>query len=144
MNEPFASIDLDSHITMNFKWKDALFQPQWNVYIFPTQEQADNIFKIAMKLETIKKELSAKKIITLSWLRSKKYNELVRGSNRSAHLDGLAVDFIVDQQTAHETRIALIPLLEKINIRMEKLRSDQNWVHIDLKNPGVTGRYFEP
>jgi uncharacterized protein YcbK (DUF882 family) len=129
---------------MNFKWKDALFQPQWGVYIFPTQEQSDNIFRTAMKLETIKKALEGRKIITLNWLRSPKYNELVKGSKRSAHLDGLAVDFVVDQMHPQQTRLALIPLLEKINIRMEKLGPNDNWIHIDLKEPGPSGRYFTP
>jgi hypothetical protein len=140
---PPIQIALTDHITMHFRWHHALYHPQWESHVFPTQNEYDNILKMALRLERVRKVFK-RDITVLSWLRRPKYNKMIGGAKHSAHINGLAVDFIVDGMKAHDTRLQLIPHLETLKIRMEKLDPNQHWVHIDLKEPGITGRYFVP
>lgn len=137
-------LSLDDAITIHFKWKDALYHSQWDCFIFPTDQEKEEIFLTALKLERIQAMFPKNKMIILSWLRIPAYNEKIKGSENSAHMTGEACDFVLDGLHSSTVREKLIPHLDTLNIRMEQLKPHQNWVHIDRKPPGRTGRYFVP
>lgn len=125
-------------------WGQALYQERWGIHIFPTESQAHNIMLVAHKLMLIQQYFPLGIIKPVSWLRSRPYNVLIGGASQSAHIDGAAVDFIVDGAEAWRIRERLEGELEILNIRMERLPKNANWIHIDLREPGLSGRYFNP
>jgi Peptidase M15 len=129
-----------------FRWREALWLPKWGVHVFPTELQFQNIIRTAQKLDIIRNRFQ-KPIQITSWLRPANYNQWpqpygISGSKMSSHIDGLAVDFIVSTVGSDKVREDLRPELERLGIRMESL--DTAHVHIDLRQPGGSGRFFIP
>jgi len=125
----------------NFTWGEALYLPQWNIHVLPDPAVEANILHMAPTMQKIRDILDRPMLVT-SWYRPFTYNKLIGGAGKSWHTTGGAVDFRCPHVSADETRIALRPLLEDLNIRMEDL-DGSNWVHIDNKEPKVN-RYFKP
>lgn len=126
----------------NFTWKEVLYLPQWKIHAFPTPAQYQNLIFTVSRLELIRKYIGLPIQIT-SGLRPDVYNKLIGGARLSAHVTGDAVDFSIRNLKADRVREILEPILADFEIRMEKL-PDSNWVHIDTRAPGVSGRYFYP
>lgn len=127
----------------NFYWSEALWQRDWDVFVFPTPLQRLNIVSMANIAERIREDLGNKAMIITSWLRIQAYNEAIGGARDSAHLYGQAIDFVVPGMKADDVREALLPRLEKYDLRMEKLPGS-NWVHIDTRPLTGDRRYFIP
>lgn len=132
----------------SFKWSELLFLPKWDIFCYPSIEQAENLMHICQKLQIIRDMLS-KPISITSALRPSNYNAWsdpygVGGAKKSAHTLGKAIDFIVIGMSSNDARAWLIPDLEKLEIRVENL-PNSSWVHIDASDVGPSGnRYFLP
>jgi hypothetical protein len=130
----------------NFFWHEALWCPQWQVYALPNDIKiVDNIVQTALKMQHIR-NLLQKPITVTSWYRPELYNQLIGGSKKSAHMQGLACDFQIKGMPAQKVRDVLKFKLKDLNIRMEDL-SDANWVHIDLRceaDMSNEKRFFKP
>lgn len=147
-------IDLNTNIpgTVNFYWKEALWVPKWKIHVYPTNIQIKNIMQLAYPLQLIRGFLG-RAIITISWLRPDVYNEQLKSiwgydtASESAHKTGEACDFYVKGYEGPGgcdlVRRRLEPELSYFDIRLER-NPGSNWVHIDVKQPGKTGRYFIP
>ena len=136
---------LESHITENFTWSEALFHFRWGSYVFPKDETITlNIIQTAEKLESVRKIFGDRAIRIHSWLRAWQYNILIGGSAESAHIDGTGADFSIDGLESHEVRETLSSHAECLNIRIERLNKTDKWIHLDTKKPGPSGRYFRP
>lgn len=132
------------NITVNFSWKEALFLPSWNRIANPsdglTEEIKGNLIKVFLVLEDIR--LLYNKPITIHCAyRPLAYNIQIGGATHSAHIEGKAIDFSISNVTCNNVRTKLMPMLDKLNIRMENL-PNSNWVHIDIRN--TSPRYFKP
>lgn len=137
------SIDLDDKITPNFKWREFLFCPQWNVHVFPLSKMhMENILDVCETLENVRDILKSPLKIT-SGYRPRKYNQLINGSVESYHMQGLAADFVPTKVSVHKAKIALIDFLPDLQCRMEN-NGRGGWIHIDLASPGPSGRFFRP
>ena len=136
-------IDLNDKIPSceHFKWKEALRLNKWDIFVYPERPIAVNIMETARVMDKIRK-IMGEPIYISSWYRPFKYNRYVDGATRSAHMEGLAVDFYLKRTPIHEAREKLRYFLESLDIRMEK--HNGGWIHIDLREPGATGRYFIP
>lgn len=131
-----------------FKWREALWLPQWNREANESDglndEILENIKVTAKWMDEIRKYFG-KPIKIHCWFRPAKYNALVGGGKTSQHLIGKAVDFHVSGMTCDDVRKALIDanMLEDLGLRMEDLPGS-NWVHLDDRAPGPSGRFFKP
>lgn len=123
----------------SFIWHEALWLPQWQCHVCPTDKQEDEIINIAYKAQQIRDFFGLPLVIT-SWLRPKLYNELVNGAEKSQHVYGKAIDFKVRGLSCDEVRVRLEPKLEELKIRMERA-DDQDRVHID-NGDVIKSRYF--
>lgn len=131
----------------HFKWAEVLWLPKWEVFAFPTPEEQINLKTICQKAEKIRTILHTKIVVT-SGFRPGVYNAYINGANMSHHKTGSALDFRPGGWESigamNEARNMIVPYLEEMDIRMEKL-SVASWIHIDLGDPGPTGnRYFAP
>lgn len=135
--------DIDRNIpgTRSFLWREALWLPKWQVYVIPTQEQENEIIKLAYILQGIR-DYFGKPINVKSWLRPQLYNELIGGSGNSYHVKGSACDFVVEGLSCDEVREKLEPRLEELKIRMERDDGKER-VHIDTGEV-IKNRYFYP
>lgn len=138
-------IDLDALIpgSVFFRWREALWCPQWGVCVFPNETQYENIVKSAKWfMDPIRNRLG-KPIAVTSWLRPPVYNELIKGAKSSAHIDGTAIDFQVVGMELNIARDVIRPELVRLNIRMEK-DDGKPRIHLDSRTPGPEGREFSP
>jgi hypothetical protein len=76
--------------------------------------------------------------------RSQAYNEDQKIlPSDDVHSQSVAVDFDCEPvMTIEQVKNALRPLLESLDIRMEK--GTTTWIHIDMRAPGPSGREFIP
>ena len=125
----------------HFRWREFLWLPQWSVHVFPTDNQALNLIEVAETMEDIRALLGGRSITVTSGLRPYLYNKLIKGSLYSAHKLGRACDFQVKGLSANKVRKKLVQHLDELGIRMEDLHGS-NWIHIDTKFPGPSGRFF--
>ena len=125
----------------NFKWQEALYLPQWNIHVYPTEEQTDNILALAHVLQKIRVIVNAPMMVQ-SWVRPPKYNVLIGGAEFSWHMTGGACDFRCPGISGDELREIIKPHLETLNIRMEDLPG-ASWVHVDNKETNGA-RFFKP
>lgn len=134
-------INLEENITDNFKWYEALYLVQWDIYTFPnSRDIRDNIIKTCLKLEELRSLFNVPFFVS-SFYRPKHYNRMIGGAKNSWHMQGLACDFIpvgVDVNFAKQ-KILAENMLEKLDIRMES--NTDGWIHIDLGRV-IHERYF--
>lgn len=123
-----------------FKWREALWLNQWEIFVLPEEEIAQNIIDTASKMDTIREILGAPIIVT-SWYRPDAYNQQIGGAAMSYHRQGLACDFVVRGYRSDVVRELLLDYLDRLDIRMEDLSTPH--VHIDLGRV-VNKRYFQP
>lgn len=125
-------------------WRDALYQRDWDLYVFPSEEQKANIMHMAHKLSLVKQHYPFNNFKIQSWLRTTLYNVAIGGSKNSYHCKGMAVDIFVEGKNQQTVRDDLEPWLERLGLRMERLKPNQHWVHLDFGEPKFNLRYFLP
>ncbi|ACB34526.1 Peptidase M15A [Leptothrix cholodnii SP-6] len=107
----------------------------------PQATQVRNLRRTAQWLETLRGALGCP-ITVLSGYRSPAVNKLVGGSNQSAHLRGLAADFIAP---AFGSPRAVCERVLSLGLSFDKLMFDQliyegSWVHVGLAEVGAPMR----
>jgi uncharacterized protein YcbK (DUF882 family) len=132
--QPKLEIDLEANIdgSKYFKWKEALWLPQVSAYAVPSKLQQSHIVSQAKALDKIR-EYFGYAIVVHSWLRPEKYNAMIGGATRSAHVLGSATDFHVVSVSCDEVKRVL-----QANPDLYLGRGEidtTNWVHLDLR-PG--------
>lgn len=122
-----------------------IWLPQWERMAIPQDGLDDkikaNLTKLAHKLDVIQIILGSP-LIVHSGFRPNSYTGLVGGSIGDAHTLGMAVDFHVDGMKIENIKEILVPLLEGLDVRLEQGTS--TWIHVDIHQPGPSGRYFKP
>lgn len=128
-----------------FIWAEALYLPTWRIYVMPPDSIIEaNLEMTAERMNLIRAFLKRPVIVT-SWYRPVTYNEEIGGARGSAHMSGLACDFLVRGISSSELRQTLQPKLKEFNVRMENLNTPH--VHIDLIcAPDLSNeeRFFKP
>jgi hypothetical protein len=76
----------------HFSWSEAIAK---GTRIPETKEITDNIIKVAKTMEEVRAYLGNNPITVNSWYRTPEANETAGGVKNSPHLQGYAVDFVV-------------------------------------------------
>lgn len=95
----------------------------------PTERALENLIKIAYTMEDVRKLLGSKAISVSSGYRSIAVNKAVGGSTTSAHVDGLACDFICP---AFGSPLAICKIIARSGIKFDQLIEEGTWVHISI------------
>lgn len=125
-----------------FSWRDALYLSRWDICAVPTPEQAFWIMRVAHTMMLVSQYFN-KPIKVNSWLRPTRYNSLVGGATNSPHLEGKAIDFVIEGVDCDAVRSRLKSELDLIQARVQNHKPGTSWVHLDLREPGPSGRYFK-
>lgn len=112
----------------------------------PNPKEKKNIAELAQRLDKVREFFNAPITVT-SGLRVSSYNKEIGGATQSMHMMGGAADIIVKGydggKGCDKARLELTPFLESFDLRMEDLPG-ANWIHLDTRKPGHSGRYFKP
>ena len=104
----------------------------------PNENEKDNLYKLAMELENVRKLLNNKPIYVSSGYRCLALNELLGSKRTSAHIRGLASDFTCRQfGTPNEIVFAIIN--SDIPYDQVILEFDR-WVHLSFCEDQETPR----
>ena len=131
-------------VTPHFIVNDCLMLHSWNRLATEADGADFNALQtLCNKLEEIRTLLNCP-INVHCCFRSQDYNKSQNiNPNADVHSFSEACDFDCGNNlTIQEIKDILIPQLESLNIRLEK--GTTTWVHIDLRIPGPSGRYFTP
>lgn len=154
------SIDFDSYITPanHFKWREALHLNSIGVFHVPSDHEIQSIILTCTRLDKVR-EFLGKPISVNCWIRPNSvncsdpkytgfdYNKLVNGAKASAHIFGLAVDFVVSGLSVDEVMKLITPKLEEFKLAAENNGSitNRNWVHLQSRPlPDGSYRVFNP
>ena len=119
-------------LTENFSWAEVVGSvkaKEHGIDNEPTDEKIiQNIHSTADLMQRLR-DILGERIDVSSWYRCPKLNILVGGSATSAHLQGLAVDFVSPLfGTPEEIVRALIPYVKELEID-QLICEDNRWVH---------------
>ena len=109
----------------------------------PNENEKDNLYKLAMELENVRKLLNNKPIYISSGYRCLALNELLGSKRTSAHIRGLAVDFTCRQfGTPNEIVFAIINSKIKFDQLILEYPDSQSggWVHLSFCEDQETPR----
>lgn len=103
----------------------------------PSPAIIKNLTRTAQLLERVRVLLGSKPILVSSGYRSPTLNAAVGGSKSSAHIQGLAADFICP---GFGTPLEICQRLESLGVEFDQLIQEGTWVHIGLAAEGVKSR----
>jgi Peptidase M15 len=129
-------------VTEHFTVKDCLFLHSWNrLATADDGVDFDKLLTLCQKLEEIRSALGCAMNVHCMF-RSQEYNAAQDIKPAAdVHSMCLAADFDCNHtMSIADVQAKLEPLLEDLGIRME--RNTETWIHIDLRAPGPSGRYF--
>jgi len=116
-----------THLTENFKLKE-LVVTNTGIDNTPPNHIIDNLYTLAQALEKVRTACGNNPITVLSGYRSKDVNTKVNGSDKSAHMKGLAADFTVGTMSIKD----VFYTLRKSGIVCDQLILEPSWIHIGL------------
>jgi hypothetical protein len=136
--------DSTCKITENFTVGDACTLHSWNRLANESDGFDDaakaKIVILCKKMEEVRAFLGCS-VNVHCMFRSQKYNqEVVKAIPDDVHAMSLAADFSSNSLTIQQIKDKIEPVLESLGIRMEK--GTTTWIHLDLRAPGPSGRYF--
>lgn len=145
--------DPELAISRHFIWRDALYLPSWRRLACENdgleQDTLDTLkWFFAEKMDAIRDYFDLPIIVHCAY-RPTNYNTFIRASGTSTHQalehNVAACDFHVSMMPCDEVRSRIIRdgLLDKLELRMEDIHP-ANWVHLDSRQPGPSGRFFKP
>lgn len=103
----------------------------------PTDEIVENLMSLAQTLERVRVLLGSRPIVISSGYRSPDLNRAVGGARNSAHLYGLAADFICP---GYGTPLQICKAIAASGIDFDQLIQEGTWVHLGLSQPGQKSR----
>lgn len=133
-------------VTDHFTVNDCLILHSWNRLATENDgADFDKLQTLCNKLEEVRSILNCPMNVHCIF-RSKEYNieqGILLPTGNDVHAQNLAADFDCNPTLSiQEIKDILEPKLEELQIRLEK--GTTTWVHVDLRSPGPSGRYFTP
>lgn len=123
-----------TRVSEHFFWNEMLTSATADKYgvinVPVTETHTNNIIATANKMETVRSLLGNKVIVVLSCYRTAKVNKLVGGSTTSAHLEGMAVDFICNGAGDPTTIVSILRKNQKVLKFDQIINEFDRWVHI--------------
>ena len=127
-----------SELTLNFTWYEAArSQTAAMRHIDNTIPDVllGNVRRVAETLEEVRTLLGDHPIPINSWYRCRELNKAIGGSPRSAHMQGLAVDFEAPDGMTNAKAFELVATSDIIFDQLihERTKSGADWIHLGLR-----------
>lgn len=125
-----------SRLSDHFTFREATFSrkaQKLGIENLPDELQLQAMFNTARNMERVRALCGNNVISVSSWLRSEAVNEAIKGSKKSQHMQGEAVDFnIFSFGTPREICEHIVA--HKELIRFDQLILENGWVHISFES----------
>jgi zinc D-Ala-D-Ala carboxypeptidase len=106
----------------------------------PTPEAHEHLYELAAVMETVRTLCGSNPVNITSGYRAPAVNTACGGSSTSAHMSGLAADFIIPAfGTPHEICLRLEPYLAELGVD-QLIWEYQDWVHLAIAIPAGEAR----
>lgn len=103
----------------------------------PSSAIVENLTRTAQTLERVRALLGSKPILISSGYRSPALNKAIGGASNSAHVQGLAADFICP---GYGSPLDICKRLVSAGLEFDQLIQEGTWVHIGLAASGQRPR----
>lgn len=103
----------------------------------PVGTALDNLARLSLFLEGVRSLLFNAPILVSSGYRSPAVNNLIGGSYKSAHMQGLAADFIAPKYGRVK---AICEAIRDSSLQFDQLIYEGTWVHVAIPAPGKIPR----
>lgn len=131
---------LEHRLSPNFTLAELTVSPQGDragLRNLPVGTAVDNLQRLAVFLEQVRILLFGAPILVNSGYRSPAVNNLVGGSYRSAHMHGLAADFIAPKYGRPK---AIAEAIRDSALQFDQLIFEGTWVHVAIPPAGQAAR----
>jgi hypothetical protein len=119
------------NLTLHFTLEELTFTDHREYDNTPNDQELENLKRLALFLEEVKKLLGGKAIMLNSAFRSAEVNQAVGSTNKSQHRFGCACDFRVPGMTPDE----VVQLIKQSDLQYDQLiREFDRWVHVSIPN----------
>jgi len=155
----------EEKISKYFTWKEALWLPELGRMADETdgldEKIFDNLKVLFGKMDKVREYLGKPIIVTICFRSMEYHLDLYKRINAkrlakglpelkvpmaSAHLKGMAVDFVVKGISCDDVKKKILDdkMLDIWIMRMENNGPGAGWIHLDIKAKGPSGRFFNP
>ena len=119
------------NLTLHFTLEELTFTDHREFDNTPNDQELENLKRLSLFLEEIKKLLGGKAIMVNSAFRSAEINRAVGSTDKSQHRLGCACDFRVPNMTPDEVVKAII----NSDLQYDQcIREFDRWVHVSIPN----------
>ena len=119
------------NLTLHFTLEELTFTDHREYDNTPNDQELENLKRLSLFLEEVKKLLGGKAIMVNSAFRSAEINRAVKSTDKSQHRLGCACDFRVPNMTPDEVVKAII----NSDLQYDQcIREFDRWVHVSIPN----------
>jgi len=119
------------NLTLHFTLEELTFTDHREFDNTPNDQELENLKRLSLFLEEVKKLLGGKAIMVNSAFRSEEVNRAVGSTDKSQHRLGCACDFRVPNMTPDEVVKEII----NSNLQYDQcIREFDRWVHVSIPN----------
>jgi uncharacterized protein YcbK (DUF882 family) len=118
-----------THITKHFPLVEMIRTNHRNIDNRPGHDELANLERTCLLLERIRALLGVPVSVS-SGYRCLTLNRAIGSKDSSAHVKGLAADFVGVGMTAKEAALKIAPLVKEFGI--DQLCYEQSWIHVGL------------
>jgi len=119
------------NLTLHFTLEELTFTDHREYDNTPNEQELENLKRLSLFLEEVKKLLGGKAIMVNSAFRSAEVNRAVKSTDKSQHRLGCACDFRVPNMTPDEVVQAII----NSDLQYDQvIREFDRWTHVSIPN----------
>jgi putative chitinase len=119
------------NLTLHFTLEELTFTDHREFDNTPNEQELENLKRLSLFLEEVKKLLGGKAIMVNSAFRSAEVNRAVKSTDKSQHRLGCACDFRVPNMTPDEVVQAII----NSDLQYDQvIREFDRWTHVSIPN----------
>jgi putative chitinase len=119
------------NLSLHFTLEELTFTDHREFDNTPNEQELENLKRLSLFLEEVKKLLGGKAIMVNSAFRSAEVNRAVKSTDKSQHRLGCACDFRVPNMTPDEVVQAII----NSDLQYDQcIREFDRWVHVSIPN----------
>lgn len=119
------------NLSLHFTLEELTFTDHREFDNTPNDQELENLKRLSLFLEEVKKLLGGKAIMVNSAFRSEEVNRAVKSTDKSQHRFGCACDFRVPNMTPDEVVKAII----NSDLQYDQcIREFDRWIHVSIPN----------
>ena len=119
------------NLTLHFTLEELTFTDHREFDNTPNEQELENLKRLSLFLEEVKKLLGGKAIMVNSAFRSAEVNRAVGSTDKSQHRLGCACDFRVPNMTPDE----VVQAITNSDLQYDQcIREFDRWIHVSIPN----------